>query len=48
MINFTKIQVVANRYLSAQGHAISILSYYQEEEGCGDHFATIPNALVLV
>ena len=28
------------------GNSISILSYFQEEEGCGDHLASILNALV--
>ena len=41
MINFAKRQVVANRYLSALGHSISILSYFQVEEKSGDHLASI-------
>ena len=48
MINFAKRQVVANRYLSVLGHSVSAWSYFQVEEGCGNHFALIFNALVLV
>ena len=45
-INFTKRQVVANRYLLALGHSISILSYFEVEKESGDHSASIFNALV--
>ena len=41
-----KKQVAANRYLSALGNRISILSYFQMEEGCGEHLASTFNALV--
>ena len=46
VIDYAKRQVVANRYLSALGHSISILSYCQLEEGSGDHLASIVDALV--
>ena len=41
MMNFANRQVAANRYLSALSHFISILSYFQVEEGCRDNFASI-------
>ena len=45
---FLARQVDASRYLSALGnHHISILSYFQVEEGCGNHSASILDALVL-
>ena len=43
MINFAKRKVVANRYLSALDNCISVLSYFQVEQGCGDHLASILN-----
>ena len=43
MINLAKRQVAAKRYLC---HSILILSYFQVEEGSGDHLALILNALV--
>ena len=48
VINFTKRQVVANRYLSVLGHSISALSYFQVDEECGNHFALIFNGLMPV
>ena len=35
-----------NRYLSARGNFISMLSSLQVGEGSGDHLASIVNALV--
>ena len=46
MINSAKKQVVADRYLSAMGNSVSILSHFQVEEGCGGHLALIFNALI--
>ena len=39
-LSFRKNAGSANRYLSALGHSISILSYFQVEEGSGDHLAS--------
>ena len=46
VIKLAKVQVIANRYLPALGHSISILSSFQVEEGCGNLLASIFNALV--
>ena len=46
VINFAKRRVVANRYLSAMGHSISIVSYFQVDKGCGDHLASIFDTLM--
>ena len=37
VFNFAKRQVYPDRYLSAMGHSISILTYFHVVEGCGDH-----------
>ena len=34
-------------YHSTLSNSISILSYFQAEEGCGDRLASVLNALVL-
>ena len=46
MINVGKREVVANRYLSAMGNSVSVLSYFQAEEGCGNYSASIFNAIL--
>ena len=48
MINFAKKQIVPNRHLRALGHSISILSYFQVEERCGDHLVSTVDAFVSV
>ena len=42
---FAKREVVANIYFSTLGHSISSLTYFQVEERCGDHLASLYNAL---
>ena len=37
-------QVVADRYPLALGYSILVLSYFQVQEGYGDHLASIFNA----
>ena len=47
MINFVRqVAAITNRYLSALGNSIPNLSYFQVEKGCGDHLASILDALV--
>ena len=48
MLNFAKRQLGSDRYLSALGHFILILSYFQVEEGCRDNFASVFNVSVSV
>ena len=46
MIIFAKRHVVAKEHLLALGHSISILFYFQVEEGCGNHLGSTFSAQV--
>ena len=43
---FGKRQVIADKYFSALGHSIAVLSYFLVEEGPGDYLASIFNAFL--